>query len=66
MGTTDLTMFEPVPVQGSNYIMSANGTSEQSLQFSPCSLDEMNKKMAQLSQHRQGCFTDRRREEYRR
>ena len=53
-------------MQGSNYIMSANGTSEQNLQFSPCSLDEMNKKMAQLSQHRQGCFTDRRREEYRR
>ena len=33
-------------VQGGNYIMSSNGTSQQNLAFSPCSMQEIESKMA--------------------
>ena len=39
--------------------MSANGTSQQNLEFSPCSMQEIHNKMTFLSTNRPECFTDR-------
>ena len=41
------------------FIMSASGTSDLNLEFSPCSLQEMKKKMDWVSSHVPDCFTDR-------
>ena len=39
--------------------MSANGTSQQNLEFSLCSMQEIHNKMTFLSTNRPECFTDR-------
>ena len=46
-------------VQGGNYIMSSNGTSQQNLAFSPCSMQEIESKMNFLASNKPDCFTDR-------
>ena len=46
--------------KASQYIMSASGTNQDNLQFSSCSLEEINKKIeAILSDSHQQCFVER-------
>ena len=39
--------------------MSSNGTSQQNLAFSPCSMQEIESKMNFLASNKPECFTDR-------
>ena len=39
--------------------MSSNGTSQQNLAFSPCSMQEIESKMNFLASNKPDCFTDR-------